>query len=214
METEVKTEHSSTDSKTEPKVYSAEQFGGLLADKQAEVKKRQDAEKRAAESEAQLNALKAAPKQEPVNDENRPLTVAEFRKLLDEQRQTDQQNAFAARTAESERLALAEYSSEKCGDGLDFASVVSVGEKNLTDGDRLAIRQAKDPAKEKYRRCLMLTPELSDKAEAVKTARLLETIKLTGKVPPTGGGTETTVTPTDVSKMSAQELDRLAESIG
>jgi hypothetical protein len=61
---------------------------------------------------------------------------------------------------------------------------------------------------------MMLTPELSDKAEAVKTSRLLETIKLTGKVPPVGGGLETTATATDLSKMTDQELDRLAESLG
>jgi hypothetical protein len=209
MESEVKTENSSTEIKT----YSAEQFGGLLADKQAEVRKRQDAEKRAADVETQLAAFKAAAKPESGNDENRPLTVAEFRKLLDEQRKADQQNAFALRQAESERLAMTELSAEKCGGGLDYASVITLGEKNLTEGDKLAIQQAKDPAKEKYRRCMMLTPELSEKAESVKTSRLLETIKLTGKVPPTGGGAETT-TPTDLSKMTDQELDRLAETLG
>jgi hypothetical protein len=211
MESEVKTENSGTEVKT----YSAEQFGGLLADKQAEVKKRQDAEKRAADVEAQLAAFKAAQsKPDAGNDDNRPLTVAEFRKLLDEQRKADQQNAFALRQAESERLALAELNAEKCGAGLDFTSVIALGEKNLTEGDKLAIQQAKDPAKEKYRRCLMLTPELTEKAESVKTSRLLETIKLTGKVPPTGGGSETTATPTDLSKMTDQELDRLAETLG
>lgn len=203
----------SSEVKQEVKTYSAEQFNGLLADKQTEVRKRQEAEKLNADLKAQLDALKVAPKQEPVNDENRPLTVAEFRKLLDQQRQSDQQNAFAARQAESERLALAEYTGEKCGDGLDFASVVALGEKNLTEGDRLAIQQAKDPAAEKYRRCIMLTPELAGKQESVKTSRLLEQIKLTGKVPPSGGG-EVKATPADVSRMSQEELDRLAESLG
>lgn len=209
MDSEVKTENSGTEVKT----YSAEQFGGLLADKQAEVRKRQDAEKRAADAEAQFAALKNAAKPD-ANDDNRPLTVAEFRKLLDEQRKADQQNAFALRQAESERAALAELSADKCGGGLDYASVIALGEKNLTEGDKLAIQQAKDPAKEKYRRCMMLTPELSDKAEAAKTSRLLETIKLTGKVPPTGGGSEVTMAPTDYSKMTDQELERLAETLG
>jgi len=209
---EQKENPNSSEVKTEVKTYSAQEFNGLLADKQTEVKKRQEAEKLNADLKAQLDALKVVPKQETANDENRPLTVAEFRKLLDEQRKADQQNAFAARQAESERLALAEYTGEKCGDGLDFASVVALGEKNLTDGDRLAIKEAKDPAAEKYRRCVMLTPELVQKQESVKTSRLLEQIKLTGKVPPRGG--EVKVTPTDISKMSQEELDRLAESLG
>jgi hypothetical protein len=204
----------SSEVKPEVKTYSAEQFNGLLADKQTEVRKRQEAEKRALELDAQIAAMKSnPPKQEPANDENRPLTVAEFRKLLDQQRQSDQQNAFAVRQAESERMALTEYTGEKCGDGLDFANVIAVGEKNLTEGDKLAIQQAKDPAAEKYRRCVMLTPELVQKQESVKTSRLLEQIKLTGKVPPTGGG-EVKATPTDVSRMSQEELDRLAESLG
>ena len=164
--------------------------------------------------EGQLTAIKnTPPKQEPGSEENRPLTVAEFRKLLDEQRKSDQQNAFAVRQTESERLALTEYTGEKCGDGLDYANVITVGEKNLTDGDKLAIQQAKDPAAEKYRRCIMLTSELAQKQESVKTSRLLEQIKLTGKVPPTGGG-EVKATPADVSRMSQEELDRLAESLG
>jgi hypothetical protein len=203
----------SSEVKQEVKTYSAQEFNGLLADKQTEVRKRQETEKLNADLKAQLDALKQTPKQEPGSEENRPLTVAEFRKLLDEQRQTDQQNAFTTRQTESERLALAEYTCEKCGDGLDYANVIAVGEKNLTDGDKLAIQQAKDPAAEKYRRCIMLTPELAGKQESVKTSRLLEQIKLTGKVPPTGGG-EVKVTPADVSRMSQEELDRLAESLG
>ena len=58
----------------------------------------------------------------------------------------------------------------------------------------------------------MLSPELSAKAETVRTNRLLENIKLTGKVP-ASGGSETAVTESDVGKMSEEELDRLAESI-
>src|SRR5512137_1070274 len=84
--------------KPDGKTYSVQEFNGLLADKQAEVRKRQDAEKRAAELEGQLNQFKTAVPPKPAqseNDENRPLTVAEFRKLLDEQRKADQQNAFA-----------------------------------------------------------------------------------------------------------------------
>jgi len=207
---EVKTESSSQEVKT----YSQEQFKGLLADKQAEVKKRQDAEKQIADLQAQVETLttRTSRVNEETSEQDRPLTVGQFQKLMAEQNKANADNAFLVRQAESEQAALAELTSEKCGDGLDYASVVAVGEANLTEGDKLAIKAAKDPAAEKYRRCVMLSPELSEKAESVRTARLLENIKLTGKVP-ASGGSETGVTEADVGKMSEEELDRLAESI-
>jgi hypothetical protein len=215
---EVKTENSSQEVKT----YSDEQFKGLLADKQAEVKKRQDAEKQIADLQTQVETLSS--RSSRVNEEtseqdrpfdnalDRPLTVGQFQKLMAEQNRTSEENSFRLRQAESEQTAMAELTAEKCGDGLDFVAVVAAGEANLTEGDTLAIKAAKDPAAEKYRRCVMLSPELSAKAEAVRTNRLLENIKLTGKVP-ASGGSETAVTESDVGKMSEEELDRLAESI-
>ena len=209
---EVKTENSSQDVKT----YSEEQFKGLLADKQAEVKKRQDAEKQIADLQAQVETLTTRTPRDngETSEQDRPLTVGQFQKLMAEQNKINAENAFAQRNAESERKALTELTAEKCGDGLDYASVIAVGEANLTEGDKLAIKAAKDPAAEKYRRCVMLTPELSEKAETVRTSKLLENIKLTGKVPAAGGTVQTAVTPNDVSRMSEEELDRLAESIG
>ncbi len=101
---------------------------------------------------------------------------------------------------------------ETCGEGLDFDSVISKGNANLSEGDKLAIRQSKDPAAEKYRRCVFNTPELSEKVEAVRTSKLLEEIKLTGRVPASGAA-ETGVTTDDIGKMSEQQLDQLAESL-
>lgn len=209
---EVKTENSSQEEKT----YSQEQFKGLLADKQAEVKKRQDAEKQIADLAKQVETLTTRTPRDngETGEQDRPLTVGQFQKLMAEQNRLNAENAFAQRHTESERKALTELTAEKCGDGLDYASVITAGEANLTDGDKLAIKSAKDPAAEKYRRCVMLTPELSEKAETVRTSKLLENIKLTGKVPASGGGTETSVTPDDVSKMSEEQLDKLAQSIG
>ena len=149
---------------------------------------------------------------EETSEQDRPLTVGQFQKLMAEQNKINAENAFAQRNAESERKALMDLTAEKCGDGLDYASVVAAGEANLTEGDKLAIKSAKEPAAEKYRRCVMLTPELAEKAEAVRTSKLLENIKLTGKVP-ASGGSEMTVSEADVSQMSEEELDRLAESI-
>jgi hypothetical protein len=98
---------------------------------------------------------------------------------------------------------------ETQGEGLDFDSVIAAGEANLSEGDKLAIRQSKNPAAEKYRRCVFNTDELSDKAEAVRTAKLLENIKLNGRVPGTGGNAQT-ANAKDISSMTEDELDKLA----
>ena len=210
---EVKTENSSQE--TEAKTYSDEQFKGLLSDKQAEVRKRQEAEKQIADLQSKVETLtsRSSRANEETGEQDRPLTVGQFQKLMDEQAQTREENAYRRLQADSERKALTEMTAEAYGEGLDFASVIAVGEANLTEGDQLAIKASKDPAAEKYRRCVMLTPELSAKAEAVRTNRLLENIKLTGKVP-AAGGSEMTVTEADVGRMSEEELDRLAESLG
>ena len=91
-------------------------------------------------------------------------------------------------------------------------AVIAAGSANLSEGDKLAIRQSKDPAAEKYRRCVFNTPELSEKVETVRTSKLLEEIKLTGRVP-ASGGVETGATTDDIGKMSEQQLDQLAESL-
>ena len=197
--------------KTEPKVYSEEQFSGLLADKQAEVKKRQELERKVEEL---MSSAKEAPPSgtNEGNDDDAPMTVGQFRKMMVEQRKSDADAEFTVREIRSRETALSEYTAEKCGEGLDFESVIAAGEMSLTEGDRLAIRQAKDPAAEKYRRCVMLNPELQQKAEALRTSNLLEKIKLTGRVPATGSA-GVTATADDVSRMSEEELNRLAESL-
>jgi hypothetical protein len=194
---------------TETKTYSEDQFKGLLADKQAEVKKRQDAEKQIAELQGKLTESKPA---EETGGDDRSLTVAEFKQLMAEQRKADADSEFNIRQAASTQNAMSEFTADKCGDGLDFQSVVSAGESNLTEGDLLAIRKAKDPATEKYRRCIMLTDELAGKAETYRTSQMLEKVKLTGRVPATGGA-DITVATDDIGKMSEEQLDQLAESL-
>ena len=211
MEQEVKV--SSEDVQTEAKAYSEEQFKGLLADKQAEVRKRQDAEKQIADLQGKLSETK--PETSVAgdgDDDDRPLTVGQFQELMAEQKKADADNAFNMRENESTQNALSEFTAEKYGDGLDFNSVIAAGESNLTEGDKLAIRQSKNPAAEKYRRCVMLTDELAGKAETYRTSQLLENVKLTGRVPATGGA-ETSVTTNDIGKMSEEQLDQLADSL-
>ena len=210
-EQEMKTENSSQEETT----YTAEQFKGLLSDKQAEVKKRQDAEKQIAELQQQVSTLNTRTSRDTEeSSDDKPLTMGQFQTLMAAQNKVSEENAFLIRQAQSEKTAVAELTVESRGEGLDYASVVAVGQVNLTEGDQLAIRQADNPAMEKYRRCILLTPELAERAESVRTARLLENIKLTGKVPASGQAAEVTATEADVSAMSEAELDKLAESIG
>ena len=198
----------------EPKTYTEEQFNGLLADKQAEVKRRQELQRQVDELKAKdSQTLPPGENGGSSDDENRPVTIAEFKKLMAEQRTSDAEADFALREKQSTEAAIKEYTAEKCGEGLDFESVVSAGGSSLTEGDLLAIRQSKDPAAEKYRRCVMLTDELSQKAQALRNSDMLEKIKLTGRIPGTGGA-EVSASADDVSKMSEEELNRLAESLG
>ena len=144
---EVKTENSSQEKTTEVKTYSEEQFKGLLADKQAEVKKRQDAEKQIADLQGKVETLtsRTSRANEETSEQDRPfdnaldrpLTVGQFQKLMAEQTRTSEENSFRLRQAESEQTAMAELTAEKCGDGLDFVSVVAGGEANLTERNQV-----------------------------------------------------------------------------
>jgi hypothetical protein len=195
--------------KVETKTYSEEQFKGLLADKQTEVKKRQELEK-------QLSELKSSTDNPPsgTNEgaDDKPLTVSQFKTMMAEERKANAEADFALREKQSTAKAKEKLTAETCGEGLDFETVIGEGEKSLTEGDLLAIKQAKEPAMEKYRRCIMLTPELTERQQALSNAKLLEEIKLTGRVPASGASVPNASTK-DVSKMSDEELDKLAEQL-
>lgn len=212
-ETDVNSSEVNEEAAEKAKSYTEEQFKGLLADKQAEVKKRQELEKQVEEL---LSAKEAPPSGKSEgssgSDDDAPMTVGQFRKMMGEAKQADAETRFAVLEDESTQAARAKFTAEKQGDGLDFESVIAAGENHLTEGDLLAIRQAKDPAAEKYRRCVFNTPELAEKAETVRTSKLLEEIKLTGRVP-ASGGVETSVAAGDVDSMSEEELDKLAASL-
>jgi hypothetical protein len=203
--------------KVETKTYSEEQFKGLLADKQTEVKKRQELEK-------QLSELKSSTDNPPSGTrttgsgqtdegaDDKPLTVSQFKTMMAEERKANAEADFALREKQSTAKAKEKLTAETCGEGLDFETVIGEGEKSLTEGDLLAIKQAKEPAMEKYRRCIMLTPELTERQQALSNAKLLEEIKLTGRVPASGASVPNASTK-DVSKMSDEELDKLAEGL-
>jgi len=192
----------------EVKTYSEDQFKGLLADKQSEVKKRQAVETELADLRSKQTQI--PPAGDTAGDsEDAPMTVAQFKKMLAEERQTDSDARFNALEKETVSEVKTKMTAETRGEGLDFDSVITAGESNLSEGDKLAIRQSKNPAAEKYRRCIFNTPDLSDKAEAVRTAKLLENIKLNGRVPGTGGNASA-ANAKDISSMSVEELDKLA----
>ena len=63
----------------EPKTYTEEQFNGLLADKQAEVKRRQELQRQVDELKAkdsQKETLTPGENGGKADDENRPVTIA------------------------------------------------------------------------------------------------------------------------------------------
>ena len=216
-ETDVNSSEVNEDVQEKAKTYTEEQFKGLLADKQAEVKKRQDLEK-------QVEELMSSAKETPPSgtsegtshsddSDKKPMTVGQFRSMLAEQKESDANAVFTALEAETSTIAKQKMTAETCGEGLDYDSVISKGNANLSEGDKLAIRQSKDPAAEKYRRCVFNTPELSEKVETVRTSKLLEEIKLTGRVPASGAVETSVASAGDVDSMSEEELDKLAESL-
>ncbi len=216
MTEEKQVESSEADESQEAKTYTEEQFKGLLADKQAEVKKRQELERQLAQvKESESDAKKDPPSgtnEGQIAEDQKPMTVSLFKKLMTEQRTAEYEADFELRQKQCTETALKEITIEKYGEGLDFESVIAVGEKSLTEGDLLAIKKAKDPAAEKYRRCIMLTPELTERQQALSNAKLLEEIKLTGRVPATGAAVPN-ASAKDVSQMSDEELDKLAEQL-
>ena len=198
------------DKTDEAKTYSEEQFKGLLADKQSEVKKRQAIETELAEYKAKQT--QTPPPEKKEDDGDASMTVSQFKKMLAEERQTDSDVRFNTLEKETISEVKAKMTAETQGEGLDFDSVIAAGVANLSEGDKLAIRQSKNPAAEKYRRCIFNTPDLSDKAEAVRTAKLLENVKLKGRVPGVGGLANTSGAK-DISSMTAEELDKLADEL-
>ena len=211
-ETDVNSSEVNEDVQEKAKSYTEEQFKGLLADKQAEVKKRQDLEKQVEELMSSAKEAPPSGKNEGSADNDAPMTVSQFRTLLAEERKTDSDARFAVLEKDSISEVKQKYTADTQGEGLDFDTVIAEGESNLSEGDRLAIRQSKNPAYEKYRRCIFNTPALSEKAEAVRTSKLLENVQLKGRVPGSGGAVGGS-NETDVSSMSEADLDKLAAEL-
>ena len=151
MNEEKQVESSEADESQEAKTYTEEQFKGLLADKQAEVKKRQELERQLAEVKENESDAKKNPtsgtNEGQIAEDQKPMTVSLFKKLMAEQRTAELEADFELRQKQCTETALSEYTAEKYGEGLDFESVIAAGLKSLTEGDLLAIKKAKDQSK-------------------------------------------------------------------
>ena len=115
-------------------------------------------------------------------DDDDFVTVAELNRreaVRQQQAQAESQKqeaqSFAVRATQTETEAKAALTAEKCGEGLDYDSVTSLGKANLSPGDLMEVRRSANPAKEFYRRCLVNTPTLLHRyAQTQKPATVKE----------------------------------------
>ena len=91
----------------------------------------------------------------------------------------------------------------------DGAGFVLVGERGAMEAEGCA-----PEARLVDWHCVGVPPRIMGHGPVPAIRGLLENIKLTGRVPASGGSADTAVTEADVSRMSEDELDKLAESIG
>lgn len=117
-------------------------------------------------------------------DEDDVLTVGQYkamqaRQAADAERaeQAEQAQATQQRVDESSARAIARFTAEAEGKGLDFASVMAAGAANLSRGDRDDILASKDPAAEAYQRCIDRTPDLRNLFHNRLRAEGVETVK-------------------------------------
>jgi len=171
-------------------------FQGLLADKQTETGRRQALEEE--NTRLREQALEKEPsrkKDEEVVEDDDLMTVAQFNKLLDAREKRSKETARKAKEAEvnqkfvdSEQKAKDDFTSEKMGAGLDFSSVLEAGKANLTDGDRLNIQSAPNPAKEAYDACIRRTASLQKLQKTAQNSSFLAELNNKGGGSPRGGG--------------------------
>lgn len=147
-------------------VTQTREFKGLLLDKQRESSSRQEAErqlsyvqKELAETNARLEEL--ANKEDPDLDDTDFVTVGATKKLLeqalggikaDKEKDAKQQQALLVNTTSEE--AKERYTAKKCGEGLDFDSVIENGLKPLIAKNPAlftAIQNDPNPAEAAYK---------------------------------------------------------------
>lgn len=180
---------------SEADISHTRQFQGVLEDARRERQRRQELEQKLEElrAESPKKVDEATGGEGGDDDDDRLLTRAEMKAMLAEydQRLAQQRQVqeMQSRLVSSEAAAVKELTAEACGDGLDFTSVLTAGKANLTEADKVAIALAENPAKEAYRRCILLTPELQERqvdrmvAKRLAAALEKEKAKSPGKAP-------------------------------
>lgn len=194
------------------RTYTQAEWDGLLTDLRAERQRRQ-------QDEEELASLKAAKVEEdkPVLDDladDELITVGAARKAIPAMAR---KAAIAAiqdqQVADSECAAIRDLTPEKCGAGLDFASVVQAGTKNLLPGDREAIRNAGSGAAQlAYQLCIDRTPDLKAKHDETRIAALLASQKPTPQKSVTQPPTKAAPAPKPTAADHRQALS-LADSL-
>ncbi|HUU54512.1 MAG TPA: hypothetical protein VMY87_06285 [Armatimonadota bacterium] len=163
---------------------------GLIRDLQEERARRQAAEDRLARLDAakppEAQAPTAAPPAEEASpfdqlDDDDLLTVGEFRRLETAKQQKAEREGFEQNLAQSEARAVAEYTKDSAGEGLDYASVINAGGRSFTPGDRFDIAHSHDPAKLAYERAIERTPELRQRALMAAVKKALQ--EMSGETP-------------------------------
>ncbi len=169
-----------------------------LAALQEERQKRRSAERQNTELSDKIDKLldklssEPSPKAEVVESEDNDddwMTVGKFKQMQEKseakaeaERQKQSAQVIQRKMAVSEEKALLEFTAEKCGESLDYASVAEAGQDNLSVIDRQAIIQSNDPGVEFYRRCIARTPELQARQNQVTAKR--KAVTKQNEIPP------------------------------
>ena len=151
-------------------LYTKEEWTGLLADKQGEVRSRQQTQAELAVAKAEVNsltarikALETAPKNETIENPDNVVTRAEMiaelkkqKKELTEGYEADKQNMTnkqkEAAVDKSFAKAKEKMTEEKMGKGLDFDSVWEAAKRQIEEnpGYKAVILNDKNPGEKAY----------------------------------------------------------------
>jgi len=206
-------------------LYTKEEWTGLLADKQGEVRSRQQTQAELAVAKAEVNsltarikALETAPKNETIENPDNVVTRAEMiaelkkqKKELTEGYEADKQNMTnkqkEAAVDKSFAKAKEKMTEEKMGKGLDFDSVWEAAKRQIEEnpGYKAVILNDKNPGEKAYEIGL-LDPVIAKRVALDK--KNFPDQKRTPKV-----GLDTTDVPSNffsqerVSKMTKEEIE-------
>jgi len=163
-------------------------FKGIVTDLQSERQARRDLQGQI--NELQEKMADAGSGELIEGDDDDLMTKAQVKKMvatLDKQRQVsidkEQKAKQNSRFLESEEQTRQDFTAKKQGEGLDFDTVISLGMSNLRKGDRINIQESTAPAREAYELCILRTPALKKRVEAVKNAKVVSDLKEKGSSP-------------------------------